>query len=111
MAIGHVNTSLEMNESSLRKRQNICYRYCSELSHVFGGEKLPEPISLKSRFDEKFDKFSDAKKKIEVEIQRLKAEANSKRDHRKSFQQDLTGKEVGLAGFSSLFPFSHFISL
>ncbi len=55
---------------------------------------MPEPSELKSKFNEKFETISAAKKSVESDIHRLKAEANSKRDHRKNVQQDLTTKEV-----------------
>jgi hypothetical protein len=55
---------------------------------------VPEPSELKSKFNEKFETISAAKKSVESDIHRLKAEASSKRDHRKNVQQDLTTKEV-----------------
>ena len=79
-----------------RKADRILNRLVNELSHVFGGPTLPEPSRLKSGFDDKFEKFSTAKKKIEAEIQRLRAEASSKRNHRKTVEQDLAAKEVSL---------------
>ena len=46
-----------------RKADRILNRLVNELSHVFGGPTLPEPSRLKSGFDDKFEKFSTAKKK------------------------------------------------
>ena len=66
----------------------------TELTHLFEGDKIPDFDNLKSKFNEKLEKFSNAKKEIEIDIQRLKAEAKSKRDHRKTVQQDVTSKEV-----------------
>ena len=61
---------------------------------MFDGEKVPEANLLKSRFDEKLQQFGEVKRKVEREMQRLKAEISIKKDHRKSVMQDLAGKEV-----------------
>ncbi len=74
--------------------ERILSKNCTEFSHVFEGEKIPETSRLKSKFNERLDKFSSVKRDLEKEIQRLKAEANSKRDHRKTVQQDVVTKEV-----------------
>ncbi len=84
-------TDLEDKE---RKVERILSKNCSELSHVFDGEKIPETSRLKSKFNERLEKFSSVKRDVEKEIQRLKAEANSKRDQRKTVQQDVVMKEV-----------------
>jgi len=77
-----------------RRVDRILSKNCNELSHVFDGKKVPDAADLKSKFDEKFERLSDSKKMVEREIQKLKAEVSSKKDHRKSVQQDLAGKEV-----------------
>ena len=55
---------------------------------------MPDTEDLKSKFNEKLEKFSNAKKEIEKDIERLKAEVKSKKDHRRNILQDVTTKEV-----------------
>jgi hypothetical protein len=62
---------------------------------VFEGERVPAAADLKSRFNDRMDKFAAAKKKVERDIEKLKAETGSKKSHRKTVQQDLAAKEVG----------------
>ena len=97
-SLRELSSEIAIKKSDLDEKEGRADRILSknvtEFTHVFEGGKMPDTEDLKSKFNEKLEKFSNAKKEIEKDIERLKAEVKSKKDHRRNVLQDVTSKEV-----------------